>query len=128
MNEYLQKIDEGLKPFFQKKIRLLINDQQYKEGRFILYTHGYFSLNLEVENAKKKKTEVIKIPLPFECEYYPDESLLYFDYRIQSFTKEYKILEALIRKMTAPSLSRYYDKIVTIEVSQWVRNYTHLAL
>ena len=116
MNEYLLKLDEALKPFLQKNIRFIINSQPYKEGKFILYTHGYFCLNIDIKNYRKNKTEILKIPLPFKFESHVEDELLYFDYRIKSFILEHKDLDAEIKSIKSSTLSRYYDKVLTIEV------------
>jgi len=115
LNDYLHKLDETLKPLLLRDIRFTINSQHYKEGNFVLYNYGYFSINFSLKNYRKHKTEIIKIPLPFNVEYYEDEKLLYFDYRLHSFCHDKEIIE-LIKKVKKPMLSRFYDKIVTIEV------------
>lgn len=114
MNEYLLKLDQALKPFLQRNIKFTINNQQYKEGKFILYTHGYFSLNFNIRNHRKNKTETLKIPLPFNFEHYLSEGLIYFDYRIKTFAHNIEI-EQTIKDIKKVNLSRYYDKILTIE-------------
>lgn len=115
MNDYLMMIDNVLKNLLQKNIKLTVNSQIVKDGKFILFTHGYFSLNFNIFNSKKEKMELIKLPVPFDFEYYDDEGLLYFDYRIKSFTYNDKELELLINNIKKPHVSKYYDKILTIE-------------
>lgn len=115
MNDYLLELDDVLKPFLQKNIRFTINNQPHKEGKFILYTHGYFSLNFNIKNYRKNKMEIIKIPLPFDYEAHESDNLLYFDYRIKTFSKDHKDIEDCIKAIRAPVLSRYYDKILIIE-------------
>lgn len=114
MNDYLLKLDDHLKPFLQRNIKFLINSQPYKEGKFILYTYGYFSVHFHIKNYRKHKTEILKLPLPFNYEPYPDENLLYLDYRLHTFAHDAEIIQ-LINKVKNPILSRFYDKIVTIE-------------
>lgn len=115
MNDYLFDIDETLNPFLQKNIKFVLNDQVYKEGKFILYTHGHFSLNFDIKNNKKNKIETVKIPLPFSFESHNKDNLLFFDYRIKTFTREHKDIELYIKNIKKTTLSRYYDKILTIE-------------
>jgi hypothetical protein len=115
MNQYLLDIDDILKPYLQKNIRFIINNQPYKEGKFILYTHGYFSLNFNIRNYRKNKTETVKLPLPFSYEVHKSEDLLYFDYRLKTFIREHKDIENCIKDVKNQTLSKYYDKILTIE-------------
>lgn len=108
-------IDNVLKNLLQKNIKLVLNDQVMKDGKFILFAHGYFSLNFNIFNNKKDKLELIKLPIPFDFEYYEDEGLLYFDYRIRAFTHNDTELESLISNIKKSQVSKYYDKILTIE-------------
>jgi hypothetical protein len=116
MNDYILGINDVLNPFLQKTIRFTINNQIHKEGKFILYTHGYFSLNFNIKNYRKNKIEIIKLPLPFNYELHTEDELLYFDYRLRTFIKEHKDIENCIKNIKNKVLSRYYDKILTIEV------------
>ena len=118
MNDYLVKIDNVLKQLLQKNIKFLLNDQVVKDGKFILFTHGYFSLNFIIYNHKKDKLELIKLPVPFDFEYYEDEGLLYFDYRIKTFSHNDKEIEQFINNIKKPKVSKYYDKILTLETGK----------
>jgi len=115
MNDYLMSIDNVFKNLLQKDIRFVLNNQTTKEGRFILFSHGYFSFNFNIKNYKKNKMELLKLPIPFDYEYYESEGLLYFDYRIKTFSHNDAEIELLIKNIKKPQLSKYYDKILTIE-------------
>lgn len=115
MNDYLLQLDDVLKHFLQRNIKFLINSQFYKEGKFIFYTHGYFSLNFNIKNYRKNKTEILKIPIPFDFEIHRNDNLLYFDYRVKTFSHNNTEIEKYIKTVENPILSRYFDKILTIE-------------
>lgn len=115
MNDYLITIDQVLKNLLQKDIRFILNNQITKEGKFILYNHGYFLFNFNIKNYKKNKLEILKLPIPFNFEYYKEEGLIYFDYRIKSFSHSDNDIDKLIKGVKKPHISKYYDKILTIE-------------
>jgi len=115
MNDYLTTIDEVFKGLLQKDIRFVLNNQTTREGKLILFNHGYFSINLNIKNYKKNKLEVLKLPIPFNFEVYQDEGLLYFDYRVKTFVHNNSEMLILINNIKKPHISKYYDKILIIE-------------
>jgi len=117
MNEYLATIDEHLTGLLQKNLRFGLNGNTYREGKLILYTHGYFCLNVNIRNYIKNKNELLKIPIPFDIEFH-DDGLLFFDYRINKFIHNNLTAEKLITNIKKSTLSKFYDKILTIEVVQ----------
>ena len=117
MNDYVQTIDDHLKALLQKNVKLNLNNNVYREGKLILFSHGYFCLNLHIRNYIKNKNELLKIPLPFDVEYH-DDGLLFFDYRIMKFIHNNVVAKSVIDKIKKKTLSKFYDKILTIEVLQ----------
>lgn len=85
----IDKIEAFLTNNFQKNIEIEVDDKSIKKGKFILYkiasVTNYFHIELYIERpTNREKIDTIKIPIPFEYEAYPDEGLLYFDYRVNS--------------------------------------------
>ena len=115
MTDYLIKLDDILTTFLQKNIRASLNDSQFRTGKFILYTHNYFSFNVNIFNFRKKKREILKLPIPFVYEYYEGENLLYFDYRLKSFSHGNIEIENLVNDIPIANPSKFYNKILTIE-------------
>ena len=118
MNDYLTSIDNILKQLLQKDIRFVLNDQVNREGKLILFNHGYFTLNFHIKNYRKNKNELFKIPVPFDFEYHDEDGLLYFDYRIKTFSHGNTEIESMIKNIKKPHTSKYYDKILIIETHE----------
>jgi hypothetical protein len=113
-------LEEILKTHLQKDISITINGTEIKNGKFILFQNNilannfYFELTIE----RVKKIDVVKIPFPFKVEHYPDEGLLYLDYRFASLTDDKKQLmkiDSLKEKYTEAKLSKFLNTIVEVE-------------
>lgn len=112
-NTNLLQLDETLKDYLQRDLVLRLNNQTYKRGKLILFTHSYFTINLIVKNIKKNKNDTLKIPIPFN--HYVTDCLI-FDYKVSTFLKADKELITLFEKIKKPDFSKFYDKLLQIEV------------
>jgi hypothetical protein len=89
-----EKIEKVFEKYFQKNILLSIKDEQIKKGKFLLIknciigNNYYFELTIE----RVKKLDLVRIPYPFDLEEYPEDNLLFLDYRISSLFKNNKKL------------------------------------
>jgi hypothetical protein len=89
-----EKIEKVFEKYFQKNISLTIKDEQIKRGKFLLIknciigNNYYFELTIE----RVKKLDLVRIPYPFEIEEYPEDNLLFLDYRLSSLFKNNKKL------------------------------------
>lgn len=115
MNDYIMNINEKLKHFLQRNVNICVNNEVYKQGKLILYTNGIFTINIHLKSSKKHKNEILKLPTPFGIEYCGDINTIYFDYRIQTFAHKDKQIIDLIGLVKPKTVSRLYDKILTIE-------------
>ncbi len=113
-----KSLDTILEKYFQKKINILIDGETIKAGQFLLsknmivHSNYYYELHIKRNN----KIDSIKIPYPFEIEEYPDESLLYLDYRLVTIAKNKPELVSLINETskTTPHNHKFFNKIVEI--------------
>ncbi len=110
------EIDDTLKEFLQQDLIIKLNNQSYKKGKLILFNKSYFSINLILKKIKKDKlkTEVLKVPYPFE--YYIKNNCLYFDYKLKSFFKNDEDLPILFKGVRKPDFSKFYDKLLEMSV------------
>ena len=115
MNEYLTYIDDLLKDALLSNIIITIDGNNYKEGVLISFTHNFYNLNLILKNKRKIKNDILKIPLPFDVQ--TDKKIIIFDYRVQTFSKNNKNIEKIINDLKKPCISKFYDKILSIEVN-----------
>jgi hypothetical protein len=111
--EDIDKIIEGL---FQKHIRLYFNNKIFRDGKLILFKHGYFVYEFILQQNGNKKNKKIEIPYPFSVENCLDKNKLYFDYRLNSFANQNKIIYNLLKKTTKRCYSNFYDKVLEIRV------------
>lgn len=120
----IENIESFLVNNFQNHIEILIDNRPIKKGKFILYrissATNYFHIELFIERpTNHKKIDIIKIPIPFQYEEYPDEKLLYMDYRLASMFKnkqninEFNAIASGIK--TEPL--KFFNKIAVIQFS-----------
>jgi hypothetical protein len=113
-------LEEILKTHLQKNISITINGTEIKNGKFILFQNNILSNNFyfELTLDRGKKIDILKIPFPFKIEHYPDEGLLYLDYRFTSLTDDKKQLikiDNLRQKYMDNKLSKFLNTIVELE-------------
>lgn len=99
-----------LVPFLQKPLVFMVKGKVIKRGRLLLFKKSHFFLQFSLETCKKMK-ENLDVPHPFNIEFYSDEDLLYFDYRLSSLMVEN--LPTISHKV--PSL--YFNNILEIQVT-----------
>ena len=106
--------------YFQKNITLRIGDEEIKTGKFLLIQNhvvtNNFYFELVIENTKKIIS--FKLPYPFADDEYPDEGILYLDYRFKTLTnkKDMNILmEQIYATLNPPKPSKFIDRILEIE-------------
>ena len=94
----------------QKNLVFSIGDRVIKKGRLLLFrrVHYYIQISLLTE---KNTRENFEIPIPFRVENYPEDGLLYFDYRLDSLNV--KNLPKIFKKVS----STYFNKILELSVS-----------
>lgn len=93
----------------QKHLCFLINDRLIKKGKLILFRRANYFIQVSLSNEKNHR-ENFEIPIPFKTEYYKDDGLIYFDYRVRSL--EVESLPAISQRV----VSTYFDKILEIQI------------
>ncbi len=102
--------EQALISFLQKPTNFFLKDKLIKSGRLILFRKVHYSIQISILSSKQNNKENFEIPIPFDVEYYPDENLVYFDYRVASLKS--KNLPTIYKK---PS-SNFYNKILEISL------------
>lgn len=89
-----EKIERIFEKYFQKMISLSVKDESIKKGKFLLIKNCVVGNNyfFELIIERSKKLDSIKIPYPFNIEEYPEENLLFMDYRISTLCNNDKSL------------------------------------
>lgn len=111
--DYINNLDNQLKSFLQKTIKFNINNKTYKEGQLINYNFTYYGIFFNIRGRKK---EIVKVPIPFDFEYHDEDELLYFDYRIKTFSNNDIEVENYLENIKKQKVSKYYNKILEIGV------------
>jgi hypothetical protein len=91
----------------QKNINFAINNKTIKKGRLLLFRQFHYFVQIAILTEKGLK-ENFDIPFPFKIEKYPEEGLMYFDYRTKSL--EVEALPQITNKIN----SIYFNKILEI--------------
>jgi hypothetical protein len=95
--------------FLQKNVTFSIKGKVIKKGKLLLFRKTHYFIQFSLETSKKYR-ENIELPFPFGLEYYPQDQLLYFDYRIKSLTTdEFPVI-------TDKANSTFLNNIVEIQV------------
>ena len=93
----------------QQNINLSINNKTIKRGKLLLFKRFHYFIQFALLSERGVK-ENFDVPIPFKIEEYPEEGLMYFDYRISSLEVE------ALPKITEKVSSIYFDKILEIEI------------
>jgi hypothetical protein len=81
--ELTGQLESILTFLLQKDVNFIINKKVIKSGKILLFKIKNFHIEfLVLKNDKNKKVD---IPIPFKSEFYPNEKLVYFDYRNKTF-------------------------------------------
>lgn len=99
----------------QSNLTFFLGKKQIKKGKLILFKRAHYHIIFTMVNGRDNK-ENFEIPIPFKVEYYPEESIMYFDYRIRSLSGNNKEIEERLSKIKIRGIlpTQYYNKILEI--------------
>jgi len=112
------ELDNTLKNLLQKTIVIYLKNKQYKTGKLILYKLTHYFLELTLKNLESSKLKKVEIPYPFAFEYWKNDNILYFDYRLKNISKNDDVLLGKILKMTRVGDNKFYNSILEIEIKE----------
>lgn len=108
------EIEKACKFLLQKNITLELKNKIYKQGKLIIFYQTNFYITF-ILNTQKKEKEKIDIPIPYDVEFYDDENLIYFDYRIKSLSKHAPEIETnLLVYPKKIKNNKFWDTILLI--------------
>lgn len=107
-------IEESCKSFLQKDLSFEIRNKTIKKGKMILYFQRNFHI-VFILDVEKEKRDKLEIPIPFKIEHHHSDGLVYFDYRLSTFSQMYPECQPYLN-LYKPKLakSKFYDNILTI--------------
>jgi len=118
-----EKLEKVFEQYFQKTICLSIKDEQIKKGKFLLIKNCIIGNNYfyELTIERVKKLDLVRIPYPFEIEEYPEDNLLFLDYRLSSlFKNNKKMLNEMVHwcetKTDLRTANKMFNNILEIKV------------
>lgn len=101
--------EDYLVSWLQQRVTFTLGERVIKTGRLILFRRFHYFIQISLLTDKNVQ-ENIEIPIPFKMEVYPDDDLIYFDYRIASLNT--KTLPRFPEKVS----SMYFNKILELSV------------
>lgn len=115
-NIYLEKIPS--ESFFTKNLQnnlcFVLGHKTIRKGKLILFKQVHFFIQVCLLTSKNVY-ETFEIPIPFNVEYYSDENLIYFDYRINALVGNDEDLKDLLnQQMIKNNHSQYLNKILEV--------------
>jgi hypothetical protein len=110
-------IEKACKFLLQKEIVIELKNKTHKQGKVVLFYQKNFYITL-VMNTLKKEKEKVELPIPYGVEFYEDEDLIYFDYRIKTLSKHAPEIETnLLIYPKKISGNKFWDSILLINAS-----------
>jgi hypothetical protein len=102
----------------QYPISFTLGKKIVKQGRLIIFKRTHYYIQITLLNSKNVR-ESFEIPIPFKAEYYPNEGLIFFDYRLISLVGNNSEAEQLVKdfKVKNTNPSQYYNKILEIKTN-----------
>jgi hypothetical protein len=97
----------------QNNVALVIENEVVKAGRLLLFRRLHYTIQLTFSNDKRQK-DTCEVPLPFKTEIYPEDGVMYFDYRLVSTNSKQAL--KLERPARVPEEPYYFDNILEIKV------------
>lgn len=100
----------------QSPVQFTLGSKTIKQGRLIIFKRTHYYIQITLLNSKNIK-ESFEIPIPFKTDYYPDEGLIFFDYRNVSLAGINQEIGTLMSsfKLKNTSPSQYFNKILEIK-------------
>jgi hypothetical protein len=102
----------------QYPIQFTLGKKVVKQGRLIIFKRTHYYIQITLLNSKNVR-ESFEIPIPFKTEYYPNEGLIFFDYRLISLVGNNSEAEQIVKafKVKNTNPSQYYNKILEIKTN-----------
>lgn len=116
-----EKIEKRFEKYFQKVAVIRIRDEIIKKGKFLLIKNCILGNNYFYEFIleKARKQDIFKIPYPFGVEEYPDENLIYLDYRFTTLCNNnpelVETVETWVSSLDLKTPSKLIDSILEIK-------------
>jgi len=107
-----------LTQILQQNIQINLNKKTVRSGKLILFKRTHYYIHITLQN-NKESLDNYEVPIPFQVEYYPENGLIYFDYRVITLAKKNKEIATKLsnyRDYAVKSPSSFYDKILEIVV------------
>lgn len=101
----------------QNSISFTLGSKTIRKGRLIIFKRSHYFIQISLVSSKKAQ-ETFEIPIPFNTEYYPEENLIYFDYRVDGLIENNindDIGPIFKRQIYKNSPSSYFNKILEIQ-------------
>jgi len=107
-------IEESCKTLLQKDLSFEIKNKTIKRGKVVLFFQRNFHIVFVLDTDKAKRDK-IELPIPFKIEHHDSDGLVYFDYRVATFSKMFPECQPYLTFYTQKvAKSKYYDSILSI--------------
>jgi len=104
---------------FQSSISFSLGSKTIRKGRLIIFKRSHYFIQISLASQKKPQ-ETFEIPIPFKTEYYPEENLIYFDYRTDCLIEnkmDDDMIHLIKRQISKNTPSQYFNKILEIQTT-----------
>lgn len=107
-------LEKICKDLLQTNLTFDFNNKIFKRGKLIIFHQKNFFINFILETEKNSQ-EKLEIPIPFGLEYYKEDGLVYFDYRLKTLTKHTPEIENYLKVYGInTSTNKFWDSIMCV--------------
>lgn len=106
--------DNFLTNSLQYDLVFTLGSKTLKKGRLLLFKRVHYHIQITILNSKNER-ESFEIPIPFNIEEYPEEHLIYFDYRLHNLFDNETLKKLNNTKLGYTHPSHFLNKILEIQ-------------
>lgn len=116
INTYLDYIpgEEFLTKSLQYELLFQLDKKTIKKGRLLIFKRVHYHILITLLTPKNEQ-EKFEIPIPLHVEDYPEEKLIYFDYRLHNLTNNDITKKKLNTNANYLQPSQFFNKILEIQ-------------
>lgn len=106
--------EEFLTNSLQYEVVFTLGTKPIKKGRLLIFKRVHYHIQITILNTKNER-ESFEIPMPFNVEEYPEENLIYFDYRLHNLFDQTTQTKLNNTKLGYTHPSQFLNKILEIQ-------------
>jgi len=108
-------LENILKSLLQKNVKFNLGEKTIKKGKFMLFKQNNYCLEIMIQ-TKGNNLKKFEIPIPYYFEKWPEDKLIYFDYRFSSLARNKESRRKLFESIPKVGNNKFYNTILEIQI------------